>query len=202
MDSGYRAQRAGGAGLRRPPARAVLAEAPAGALQQGADARRGRHSRGQGRTGNRTRARSARRSLDCLFSAGSARSARGGARATVRAACGPAEPRPIPERANKTLDCAPGGPSSTREAPAASADHTADAVQPPAPDKPVVPDNPAVPDKPSAQPSAVTPPQEIEHHPTSARQPTNKTLDFQGTPAGGWIVQLGSFASRANADRL
>ena len=115
---------------------------------------------------------------------------------------GPAQPLPIPAPANKTLDFAPGGPSSTREAPAASAAHTADAVQPPAPDKPVVPDNPAVPDKPSAQPSAVTPPQEIEHHPTSARQPTNKTLDFQGTPAGGWIVQLGSFASRANADRL
>ncbi|TLY77921.1 MAG: hypothetical protein E6K49_06885 [Gammaproteobacteria bacterium] len=116
---------------------------------------------------------------------------------------GPAQPLPIPPPANKTLDFPPSvGPSSTREAPAAGAAHTADAVQPPASDKPAVPDNPAVPDKPSAQPPAVTPPQETEHHPSSAQQPTNTTLGFLGTPADGWMVQLGSFARRANADRL
>src|SRR5207245_1515320 len=48
----------------------------------------------------------------------------------------------------------------------------------------------------------VTPPQEIGHHPSSVQQPTNKKPDFPGTPADGWMVQLGSFASHANADRL
>src|SRR5437899_4545545 len=88
MDSGYRAQRASGAGLRRPPPRAARAAATAGALRQGANTRRGRHSGGQGCAGNRTGARSARRSLDCLCSAGSARSARRGARATPGAPFG------------------------------------------------------------------------------------------------------------------
>jgi len=134
-------------------------------------------------------------------------------------ASGPAQPLPITAPAstrppqevkhhaaseqqptNKTLAFA--GTPVTRDAPASTAAHTADAVQPHALEKPTVPANPASTDKPIAQPGAVTPPQETEHHGSSAQQPTNKTLGFPGTPADGWMVQLGSFASHANADRL
>ena len=119
-------------------------------------------------------------------------------------ASGPAQPLPIAPPANKTLDFprAVVGPSSTPKASASTAPRAADAVQPPAPEKPTVPGKPAAPDKPIAQPGPATPPQEIGHHPSSAQQPTNKKPDFPGTPADGWTVQLGSFASRANADRL
>ena len=106
-------------------------------------------------------------------------------------ASGPAQPLPIAPPANKTLDFprAVVGRSSTPKASASTAPHAADAVQPPAPEKPTVPGKPAAPDKPIAQPGPATP-------------PTNKKPDFPGTPADGWTVQLGSFASRANADRL
>jgi DedD protein len=106
-------------------------------------------------------------------------------RGSALPASGPAPPAPV--------DSSASAPGATAEAPAAAAPDAAVNQSPPAAARtpPAGKPSPSPESPAAAGPRATSP----------ARAGTN-SLSTPATGSGSWVVQLGSFASRANAERL
>ena len=108
-----------------------------------------------------------------------------------------AEEPPLRSYTISLADEAHGGSSAAQPQPADAP--SAPGVAEPAAAAPATPALP--PPQPVATPPAKTAAAPTEHKPPASPPPSAATASMAGS-AGGWVVQLGSFANRSNADRL
>ena len=110
-----------------------------------------------------------------------------------------AEEPPLRSYTISLADEAHGGSGTAQPQPAGAPSPLAPAAAEPAAAQPATPSAPAP--QPVAVPPAKTAAVPSEHKPPASPPPTAATT-AAAPSAAGWVVQLGSFANRSNADRL